>query len=728
MRGSQRTAATLLSLALACLAAAAPPADRNEGGQCRTRAPPTPEQRRARRAKECSHLVHVYMQRHTADFEAAHNASKLVFFLHVPRTAGKTYANCFLRTALPPSKRCAKSYDVLRYNVSAPGCLAIISHDDFSAAEQLLPPDAATITQLRRPVDRVVGAYEFAVDVAARGVLHQGPPGKLGRRKSDWVGTLEVWPWSVLIPWFKRDMKARMDRLKEAAKDDPTAWRDYRSPKNRTYWWNEAKNSSVWVLPPPEAVLDPYNNSLVMPLHEWVEHPIAEELMHNGATLQVLGLTNFSHWPRDEAAPLRACLRSNAVAREMLLKLAARRLRAMAHVGLTERLEESVVSMAADLGIDLDGPAYRYTSANAFSYDGGAEDDEALITYNATTAGGANVTVTRWQAAQRANAILDQLREHRLRLDVILPRLRDLVDQETRWLQEQGVPGAASAARSTGVSGRASQVGTAGAACDPQYAPANLAPGSAPQQQQQQQAAAEEPAAVDPEGNEIEALDEEASGRQEANRQLEAELASLHDSDMLVLADQATGHARQLVADEHYLIPNESLGHAYRRCAHAGHTRREKRKPYKHLRTPWGETFTFSTDSRQRIARSTLDRIHRLNTVDEELWREADRILTEKLAAQRSANALQAFPPPPAPFAPQQLPSRKRRLRSLDAPPPLPPADGEGEEGGAAAAAATSTPPASSTQQQQQQQQQQQGSQGAASVPSPATEPVRDEL
>lgn len=117
-------------------------------------------------------------------------------------------------------------------------------------------------------------------------------------------------------------------------------------------------------------------------------------------------------------------------------------------------------------------------------------------------------------------------------------------------------------------------------------------------------------------------------------------------------ADGATGQARQVVADEHYLIPNETLGQAYRRCAHvrpgcmawqlecccrfcrlaccchgpsvflegvapnftpctrpclsihpplaqAGHTRREKRKPYKHLRTPWGETFTFSTDSRQ---------------------------------------------------------------------------------------------------------------------------------
>lgn len=46
----------------------------------------------------------------------------------------------------------------------------------------------------------------------------------------------------------------------------------------------------MWVLPPPEPVLDPYNNSLVMPLHEWIEHPIAEELLHNGATLQVGGV------------------------------------------------------------------------------------------------------------------------------------------------------------------------------------------------------------------------------------------------------------------------------------------------------------------------------------------------------------------------------------------------------------------------------------------------------
>lgn len=42
----------------------------------------------------------------------------------------------------------------------------------------------------------------------------------------------------------------------------------------------------------------------------------------------------------------------------------------------------------------------------------------APITYNATTAGGVNVTVPRREAMQRANALLDQLKEHRQRLDV----------------------------------------------------------------------------------------------------------------------------------------------------------------------------------------------------------------------------------------------------------------------------------------------------------------------
>lgn len=39
--------------------------------------------------------------------------------------------------------------------------------------------------------------------------------------------------------------------------------------------------------PRPEERIDPYDNDLVMGLREFVEHPDVNELVHNGATLQV---------------------------------------------------------------------------------------------------------------------------------------------------------------------------------------------------------------------------------------------------------------------------------------------------------------------------------------------------------------------------------------------------------------------------------------------------------
>ncbi len=68
---------------------------------------------------------------------------------------------------------------------------------------------------------------------------------------------------------------------------DAFPWRDYKDSKNRTYYFNDRTNTSVWTLPDAKDVLDPYDNLLVMPLAEFVEHPIARELLHNGATLQV---------------------------------------------------------------------------------------------------------------------------------------------------------------------------------------------------------------------------------------------------------------------------------------------------------------------------------------------------------------------------------------------------------------------------------------------------------
>lgn len=132
------------------------------------------------------------------------NPKHMLYFLHIPRTAGRTFGVCFLKQAWAPSKRCSKSYDVLRLNASVPGCGLLSSHDDYSVL-QYLPEDAAIATQLRDPVDRVLSMYEFAVEVAARH-LHpnstEPEPGKMDTRT--------VWPWSILTPFMQQDLKGRV--------------------------------------------------------------------------------------------------------------------------------------------------------------------------------------------------------------------------------------------------------------------------------------------------------------------------------------------------------------------------------------------------------------------------------------------------------------------------------------------------------------------------------------
>ncbi len=68
------------------------------------------------------------------------------------------------------------------------------------------------------------------------------------------VSTRDVWPWELLVPWMEEDIKRR-------ALDNPI--------------------SSL------SGQLDPYNNPLIMPLADFIDAPLVEELLHNGASLQV---------------------------------------------------------------------------------------------------------------------------------------------------------------------------------------------------------------------------------------------------------------------------------------------------------------------------------------------------------------------------------------------------------------------------------------------------------
>lgn len=140
--------------------------------------------------------------------EKQQDVHKMLYFLHIPRTAGRTTHNCFLLPMLPPSRRCARSYDGNAYNISMPDCGLLSSHDDYSAMREF-PGFTAVYTSIRDPYTRVLSAYEFAVEIASRAagkfVQNKEPSSKLGR-----VSTRNVWPWSYLAPFVEDDMMQRV--------------------------------------------------------------------------------------------------------------------------------------------------------------------------------------------------------------------------------------------------------------------------------------------------------------------------------------------------------------------------------------------------------------------------------------------------------------------------------------------------------------------------------------
>ncbi|KAM1757441.1 hypothetical protein ACFX11_006693 [Malus domestica] len=74
------------------------------------------------------------------------------------------------------------------------------------------------------------------------------------RSKTKGVSTLDNWPWKYLVPWMIEDLFARRDGQEHRGSDD--------IPSN-----------------------DPYNmEEVMMPLHEYINDPIAQEIVHNGET------------------------------------------------------------------------------------------------------------------------------------------------------------------------------------------------------------------------------------------------------------------------------------------------------------------------------------------------------------------------------------------------------------------------------------------------------------
>nr|GMD25373.1 protein-tyrosine sulfotransferase [Ipomoea batatas] len=258
--------------------------------------------------------------------EDKHLLRDLLFFLHVPRTGGRTYFHCFLKKLYANSLECPRSYDKLRFDPRKPNCRLLATHDDYSLMSKLPNDITSVVTIIRNPIDRVFSAYEFSIEVAARFLVHPNltsatrMSGRI-RSKSKGVSTLDIWPWKYLVPWMREDLFAR---------------REARTRRGETII-----NGN-----------DPYNmQDIVIPLHKYINEPIAQDLIHNGATFQVAGLTNNTYMA--ESHHVRHCVLKYRTLGQYVLEVAKKRLDGMLYVGITENHKESAAMFANVVGTQV---------------------------------------------------------------------------------------------------------------------------------------------------------------------------------------------------------------------------------------------------------------------------------------------------------------------------------------------------------------------------------------
>ncbi|MEW5314830.1 MAG: hypothetical protein WDW38_006299 [Sanguina aurantia] len=392
---------------------------------------------------DCQALSDQYLDKHHKE-ASPHTGKNMVYFLHVPRTAGRTLHSCFLKTGTPPRDRCPKAYDHLRINVTVPQCRLLSSHDDFSVVS-MLTEDVAVLTHLRDPVDRVVSAYEFAVEVSAR-MLNRP---RNFKKRGDKIATEDVWPWSYLVPFFVQDLRARVRAVKSVPQPETGNWIYVESPEGERFYYNRIRNVSKWNLTAEEEALrlpelNQYDNELVMPLKDFVAHPIAKELIHNGAAFQVLGITNYSHW--GDAGRMRGCVWDDTATHAHLLGVAQRRVQRFMHVGTTDRLSESVSSAAAALHMDLESPGY-----------GGDEENTAVRVAESQAADISALDLPVLAKVVRTKRIALQSSQKELytasqdpKLDVEVDELKRTVNEARVELREAQTPNATRPHRTAG--------------------------------------------------------------------------------------------------------------------------------------------------------------------------------------------------------------------------------------------------------------------------------------
>ena len=299
---------------------------------------------RAEELRECEALsttwVSAQREAHARRVKAREDATAsaapredFLFFLHVPRTAGRSYHFCFLKPAFERSKLCGNMYNGLDFDPNAPECDFLATHDDFSLIERF-SSQPRVVTMLRSPYERVLSSYEFAIEVAARS-FDQAPK----KPKRVRVQTRDVWPWGHLV----RHVDGQLQRYLDQVEKDPEKM---------------------------ISISDVYENDLYTPFEDWTELDFVQEDVHNGQFFQLLGLTNNTNENVEpKAKMLRKCaLWRGTKASKVLIDYAKERLEhEVDSLAMHERLDDSLRLSARELSLPLNSAAHVTDDSSFFA-------------------------------------------------------------------------------------------------------------------------------------------------------------------------------------------------------------------------------------------------------------------------------------------------------------------------------------------------------------------------
>ncbi|GLC34918.1 hypothetical protein PLESTM_000253900 [Pleodorina starrii] len=397
-------------------------------------------------------------------------------------------------------------------------------------------------------------------------------------------------------------------------------------------------------------------------------HPIAAELLHNGAAFQVLGITNYSHW--GDANAFRGCLLRYEHLREQMVDVAKARVQRFTHVGTTDRLFESAASALVSMGLSVESPAYSGGDEDVAGR-GGTRRKEGQGPGQGQGqgrggGGGGGRTVSS-EAAAQLQLLAKLIREARRRLQTAQ---KELVDAQ----RTQADPSLVSMLQSRVDTARNDLIeAQEKLAVVRDLLPANLGGGGAAQDihleenvghaarrrlleevssssdqqgedgtRQQQQLQGSETSAGAAGSAQVEATEEGAAGGLGDLEEMAEQRRRLASTVTLPTVD-AFGNP---LDPEYKRITRSNVGAEFMRCANRAQERSTSRRDQSlaAMATADGRHVSFSKAARTRIPQEVLDLIRSYNTMDTPLHQTGLAILDRRVSEQRAAGLYQDIP------------------------------------------------------------------------------------